>query len=615
MLVIITDAHPLGSEFRQPISVPPSFSSFVRMPSASFQSRIQAFEALSSSSSTMMSATTPSLSTPTVDNPSNLLESPISPTANAFHPITPFVALTSTRSRSPSPSTPSLAGQTSLTDLKDWIVEDGPVERPTTFRHTLTSKLNGIRESSSTPPSRQPTPIRGVSNSQTPLINFQSSLKPRPPLPPRRPSFNTTDLVSTQRSVSAGSETGATLRPPCRSDSLMIEHTYPPGAHRFGAGRVGHASASSISSFHSVSLSSDGSNVEVHSPKMSPKPPSFTFEADSSVTDLETASITESFENVSAPSAVSPSTTTSFDWEQAISKSKTSPKREPPGLPNRLGSKTAPVVSPKPLARSVSSSSSSTATSTKTRRPPPPPPPYQPRSRPSSSRASVVSTSASTSDRSSIFSNATTTSRTSISTPNSAHFGGGVTSSPLLRPTPVPPAARSRYESLFNSAVQGRRKAEKKARKVKLLAPPPLPAKKGGQAAGWRDLSVDLIANPDGHPVLSSEKVLDKSDSEEEEESLVALEERLDGRIIKYIWSTSRLDRKKLKSIWSDCDPQDTGFIDREAFVRGMWRIDEELRRAQLARRTSALTAASSQRIPHRPLPPPRPQGTTRLLI
>lgn len=65
----------------------------------------------------------------------------------------------------------------------------------------------------------------------------------------------------------------------------------------------------------------------------------------------------------------------------------------------------------------------------------------------------------------------------------------------------------------------------------------------------------------------------------------------------------------------NDCDPQCTGFVDRDAFVRGMWRIDEELRRAQLARRTSALTAASSQRIPHRPLPPPRPQGVTRLLM
>ncbi|KAH0830686.1 hypothetical protein J3R83DRAFT_2141 [Lanmaoa asiatica] len=593
------------------------------MPSASLHSRIQAFEALSSSSSTTMSTTTPSLSTPTADNrtsSSNLLESPISPTASTFHPITPFVAPASSTSRSPSPSTPSLARQTSLIDLKDWIVEDGPVERPSSFRHTLSAgfgKLNGIRESSRTPsPSRKPIPTSGASNSPTPLINIQSTPKPRPPIPPRKPSFNTVVRVSTQRSVSAGNETGATLCPPGCSDSLMNEHTYPPGPHKFGASNVGHASSSSISSFHSVSLSSDGSNLEVPSAKISPKPPSFTFEADSSVTDPDTASITESFENVSVPSAASPSTAIPFDWEQAIGKSKTFPELEPPGLPNRPGLKTALIVPPKLLARSVSASSSSTATSTKTRRPPPPPPPYQPRSRPSSSRASVVSTSASISDRSSILSNATTTSRTSISTRNSAQFGGSVKSSPLLRPTPVPPAARSRYESLFESAVQGRRKAEKKVQKIKLLAPPPLLSKKGRQAAGWRGLSVDLITNPEDHPVLSSGKGLDESDGEEGEElSSVAPEERLNGRIVKYIWGASCLDRKKLRSIWDDCDPQCTGFVDRDAFVRGMWRIDEELRRAQLARRTSALTAASSQRIPHRPLPPPRAQSTTRLLI
>ncbi|KAF8559696.1 hypothetical protein OG21DRAFT_1502924 [Imleria badia] len=545
---------------------------------------------------------TTTLSNTTTDDAassSNLLESPISPTASTFHPIAPFVApVSSSRSRSPSPSAPSL--QASLIDLKDWIVEDGPVDPPSVFRHTLTAgigKLNGIRESSRTPsPSRKPTP-----NSSTPLINFDSPPKPRPPLPPRKPSGNTADRVSTQRSISAGSETGATLRPPGRSDSLSIEHTYPPGAHKFGAGRVGHASASSISSFHSVSLS------------ISNEPPSITFEADSTTTDIDTASIAESFENVLAPSAASPSTVTSFDWEQGISKSKTSPKREPPSLPNRPATKTAP---PKPLARSVSASSSSTTTTTKTRRPPPPPPPYQPRSRPSSSRASVVSTSASTSDRSSILSNATTTSRTSVSTRNSTQFGGSVKSSALLRPTPVPPAARSRYESLFESAVHGRRRAEKRAHKAKLLSPPPISPKKGRQAAGWRGLSVDLITNPEDLPVLSSEKALEESDSEEGEvSSSVAPEEKLNGRIVKHIWSASHLDRQKLRSIWNDCDPQCTGFVDRDAFVTGMWRIDEELRRTQLARRTSALTAASSQRIPHRPIPPRRPQGTTRLLI
>lgn len=32
----------------------------------------------------------------------------------------------------------------------------------------------------------------------------------------------------------------------------------------------------------------------------------------------------------------------------------------------------------------------------------------------------------------------------------------------------------------------------------------------------------------------------------------------------------------------AECDPANDGALTRDAFVRGMWRIDEELRRAQL---------------------------------
>ncbi|KAG9318605.1 hypothetical protein JVU11DRAFT_698 [Chiua virens] len=594
------------------------------MPSASVQSTIQAFETLSSSSSATATNTTSSQSTPVPGSrPSsstpNLLESPLSPSANAFHPISPFVVPNpSARSRSPSPSTPGLTGKTSLIDLKDWIVEDGPVERPASSRLTITNgtgRLNGISESIKAPsPSRKSPSVHTPSNSSAPLINFESSPKPRPPLPPRKPSLNTGDCT-TQLPASADNEARTMLCPPGYSDSLAIEHTYPPNSRKFGAGRVGHVPASSISSFHSVSLSSDGSNIEVHSPKITSKLPSLTVEADNSVPDFDTASIAESFENISASSVVSPSTPIAFDWEHAIGKSRISPMREPPGLPSRPSAKIPPAIPPKPLARSVSISSSSTATSTKTRRPPPPPPPYQLRSMPSSSRASVVSTSASTSDRSSILSNATTTSRTSISTRNSTQFGTSAKSSPLLRPTPVPSAARSRYEALFDSAVKGRRRVEKKREKSKLLASRP-PARKDRQAAGWRGLSVDLIANSEDHPVLLSAKKTSESGSEEEEESSpIGPEEQLNGRIVKHIWYASQLDRKKLSSIWNGCDPQCTGLVDRDTFVKGMWRIDEELRRAQLARRTSALTAASSQRIPHRPLPLPEAQHTTRLLI
>lgn len=48
-----------------------------------------------------------------------------------------------------------------------------------------------------------------------------------------------------------------------------------------------------------------------------------------------------------------------------------------------------------------------------------------------------------------------------------------------------------------------------------------------------------------------------------------------------------------------ECDPSGTGSIDREAFVQGMWRIDEELSRKAIARRTRV--APVPPRKPHVP--------------
>jgi len=67
-----------------------------------------------------------------------------------------------------------------------------------------------------------------------------------------------------------------------------------------------------------------------------------------------------------------------------------------------------------------------------------------------------------------------------------------------------------------------------------------------------------------------------------DEESERGEEARLAGETVKRIWTRSRLGRGTLKAIWAECDPAGTGTLDREGFVRGMWRIDEELRRAQL---------------------------------
>ncbi|KAG1877695.1 hypothetical protein DFJ58DRAFT_3515 [Suillus subalutaceus] len=570
------------------------------MPSAALQSRIKAFEALADQRP-CQTTTKPSFVVLKAKYPpsSNLLESPISPTSDSFQPIAPFTPPKSL-SRSPSPSPPNLGRRTSLIDLKDWIVDDGPNRTPSGVSPHNSRHLKGFPDLSRTPPqiAHKPSAARSPPMSSAPLINLESPPKSRPPLPPRKPSYTSTDS-SPSISNSAISDSSATLRPPGRSDSLTVEHTYPPPrSHAFGSARASHAPASSISSFHSVSLSSDGNDLKPTSPRLSLQSSLVTNGDNDGSVDGDIVSIADSFENVSVTSAISPTTNIPFDWRKAISNGNDMPRLEPPKLPQRPGAKL--LLSPS-VSRS-GSTSSSIAPVTRRPRPPPPPPPSQSRTKLPSTRTSPACTSASTSDRSSILSNATTHSLTSMSTTSISTRNSGQSThkaSLLLRPTPVPPAARARYEALFVTTVISRHKAAKKA---KPKSPPSsaLSVKKSRQAAGWRGLSVDLITNPEDHPILPL-KAAENDNNDDTDLVPVGAEERLGGRIVRLIWSASKLDRSKLRDIWNDCDPSSTGLLDREGFVKGMWRIDEELRRAQLARRTSALSAASSQRIPHRP--------------
>jgi len=101
---------------------------------------------------------------------------------------------------------------------------------------------------------------------------------------------------------------------------------------------------------------------------------------------------------------------------------------------------------------------------------------------------------------------------------------------------------------LFVATVISRRKAEKAVKQAALKSPPPSPARKSRQAAGWRGISVDLITNPEDHPILSSKA--DNDESDDAEQTPVGPEERLSGRIVKLVWSASKLDRQKLRDIW-----------------------------------------------------------------
>jgi len=114
-----------------------------------------------------------------------------------------------------------------------------------------------------------------------------------------------------------------------------------------------------------------------------------------------------------------------------------------------------------------------------------------------------------------------------------------------------------RFEALFNTNL-----AEARNRRQELRS---TDTKRARQAAGWRGLSVDLSLDD-----LSVEKKAAVDDPD-----------RLSGAVVKRIWDMSKLEKGKLRDIWNQCDPERSGSLNCESFVLGMWRIDEELRRAQ----------------------------------
>ncbi|CAK5277297.1 unnamed protein product [Mycena citricolor] len=241
------------------------------------------------------------------------------------------------------------------------------------------------------------------------------------------------------------------------------------------------------------------------------------------------SSNSESFEELSASAAIaSPATAKMIaqDWERAME------RRQPPKLPMRP----PPVTTSPPSAR---------------RAPPPPP----------SDRASLRSVASASSSTS--FSS-TTSFSSSMSTPgpsSSSKFDA------LSRPPPVPPAPRRRYDGLFTSLVATHSKPA--------LLTPAQPTRR----RGWRGLSVDLIRDPND-PSSPSSPMSPMSPLEDDSVS----PERLPAAVIKVLWTRSKLPRPVLSAIWNECDPGRAGSLDRDSFIRGMWRIDEELRHARDAR-------------------------------
>ncbi|KLO10402.1 hypothetical protein SCHPADRAFT_856598 [Schizopora paradoxa] len=507
-------------------------------PSSTLQARIKQFESMNSSHSSVELVQYPparsfhpvapvltGASSVSSSSSPDLLGEPVSPTAASYTIIKPTIQVPyvarKPRTKSPSPSPPNLGLKTSLIDLKDWVVEDNP-----------NGKIHGYSNGYSHPNSRAAA---------------------APPLPPRKVSQTSSNSDSSSRSPAP--------RPPKQrsSNSLTVEHTYPPLSRTTSLSNMrqnqGHVHASSTSSFHSVSLSSDGGENP-------PTPLKQQFTTDSNSTgdssfegrrgDLDTSSLDDalSFETMSSASISSPSLSSTQEWDFMAS----TIKQEPPRLPARKP--TAPINLPN-LSSSRNPSLNSLPTNAPTaRRVPPPVPGRQRLVPPSASQASSLkSASTSASDRSSISSASTAT---SIST----HMQ-------LLRPTPIPPIARKRYDALFFANVNAQRRSQlftlQSGTTSNQLAPT---SASSTTRKGWRGLSVDLIMHP-----------------EDQQETPAQLTDpgprKLDREVVRVIWSRSKLKAESLRNIWLECASVDQDALDQDSFARGMWRIDEELRRSR----------------------------------
>ena len=423
------------------------------MPSTTIQSRISAFESLATAPKSPPSSKHVSSSSP--DSYTDIFETPVSPVMTI--PLKPVAIVTRP---SPSPSPPNLGRKTSLIDLRDWVVDDGPVP-----------PRNGFADSSKTP-TQQVFAAQGQSSNGPPLISFESPPKPKPKpkpaglstalkmnpqhppqLPPRKPSYTSLNPL-------------ASAAQPRRTDSLTAEHAhrYPPLAidsdQRSQNGST-HAPSSSISSFHSVSLSEDyepstPGSVASHiatfpMDALHSSPPAARRNGDS-----DSVSLSESYEEVSASSLASPNTERLINiaWDRSPAPRKSVPPKLPerPNSARPAAAKSPPPPPPHayPVARMNSGSGSSsnspilrpTVSGASSSSSIVIPTPYVPR------RAAPPPPSRS-SDRASIQSTATTHSQSS-----SAHSHGSAQAPalPILktkRPTPVPLGVRRRYDAVL----------------------------------------------------------------------------------------------------------------------------------------------------------------------
>lgn len=449
-----------------------------------------------------------------------------------------------------------------LEDLDSFVLTGPPSSSPSPTSFSSKPQLGRPSHKAGTPPPTRPlyplislvspprstAPVNATRKEPGTMMTGSSAMTP--PLPPRRQP-SSSSLRSTPTLLDQPSSSGL-----ASSDSLTIDQpfTIVKSATR-------HAHASSASSFHSLSLS-DGGDKEPLAP-------------------LNTGSSSGVYATASANDGKPPKSPFGVA------------RKAPPPIPDRpsrhASYNTTPTSSSNVPIKGPGSMPSSPMTNPpyQVRRQPPAPPPRAPASSsPSSSKPSSYTTRKAPPPPLLDLSSSTTSTISPLASP--PHRA-------TKRKTPVPQPARLRYEELFD-----------KQRKLLLssnsgstsLGPPPLPARPQRTHVGWRGTSIDL-------------RTTGPTPSANNDNSQAAT---LPGQSVRRIWTLSKLDKKILREIWwviggswsirlyplnmtvytrIECDASKTGSLDREAFVQGMWRIDEELSKKASSRKGKAAAGAT----------------------
>ncbi|KAG8852150.1 hypothetical protein FRB91_006974 [Serendipita sp. 411] len=392
-----------------------------------------------------------------------------------------------------------------------------------------------------------------------------------PPLPPRKGSDNsasnpstpstdgssTSSFSSRSSTIPKGPPTPRPIPPKLRLQGNSALNNGPSSSLSVVYKNTrGHSHAASNSSLHSVSLSDHDHSVDKED------------------------GLGGSYE------AVSPHASSVFSLVDKSQSMVSSPATSaisigPPALPPR----------PSGASSSVSGGMSGSDTPQQVnvpyavRKHPPPPPSHQgkstfrsghrppplnevpSRSSARSSLASITTIGSTTPSGSSLFSSGKRSSRASIST-----ISSNIAMQTRAKRLPPPsPAAKARYEAVFDENVKAQREWENNGGATKAQ-----PGRMNRRAVGWRGTSMDLTTGGVIEPIGGLESGLGEGE-----------DVRLNGKVVKSIWLCSKLPPSALRTIWDECDPSKQGSLDKQSFVNGMWRIDNEL-----------LSAASSSRTP-----------------